>query len=393
MNNARRGADDLRKSLAELAGQGIRAFTPAFRGFLAELETAAGETERALAAIDEGFVTARDGGQHFADAFLHRLRGDILLKRSPADPAPAEEAYRTAIAIAREQGALSYELLASLALAKLYQSTSRLAEAHAVLAPALEGFSPTPEMPEIAAAQALLAALAETKEVKAAIAQQQRRGQLQVAYGNALIAARGFTAPETTEAFARARMLSTSEKDGLDRLAADFGLWLSSYPRADLPSMRKHAADCLADVATRPDSPEAGAAHRALGITHYFAGEYAEARSHLERALSLFEPGRDDDVAFRFGTDPGVAAMVYLAFVLWSVGEIERALPLVERMRERISGLTHANTLALGAMHATMFELMRGERSRVPTNALELALLWHFQANGLRTCRRQCGHR
>jgi hypothetical protein len=41
-------------------------------------------------------------------------------------------------------------LKASLALDKLYQSTDRLAEADAVLAAALEDFSPTPEMPEIA---------------------------------------------------------------------------------------------------------------------------------------------------------------------------------------------------------------------------------------------------
>jgi hypothetical protein len=37
-----------------------------------------------------------------------------------------------------------------------YQSAGRLVEAHAVLAPALEGFAPMPEMPEIAEAQALL---------------------------------------------------------------------------------------------------------------------------------------------------------------------------------------------------------------------------------------------
>jgi hypothetical protein len=37
---------------------------------------------------------------------------------------------------------------------------SRPAEAHAALAPALEGFSPTPEMPEIAEAQALMERLA-----------------------------------------------------------------------------------------------------------------------------------------------------------------------------------------------------------------------------------------
>ena len=102
---------------------------------------------------------AEETGEHFTDPYLYRLRGDILLKRDPTDPAPAEEAFRTAIAIAKQQGARSYELLASLSLAKLYQSTGRLAEAHAVLAPALEGFSPTPEMPEIAEAQALLVAI------------------------------------------------------------------------------------------------------------------------------------------------------------------------------------------------------------------------------------------
>ena len=80
-----------------------------------------------------------------------------MLKRNPADPAPAEHAYRTAIA--KEQGARSYELLASLSLAKLYKSAGRPNDAYAVLAPALEGFSPTPEMPEIGDAQALLAAL------------------------------------------------------------------------------------------------------------------------------------------------------------------------------------------------------------------------------------------
>jgi hypothetical protein len=59
--------------------------------------------------------------------------------------------------VAKVQGARSYELLASLSLAKLYRSTGRPADAHAVLASALEGFSSTPEMPEIAEAQALLA--------------------------------------------------------------------------------------------------------------------------------------------------------------------------------------------------------------------------------------------
>ena len=41
----------------------------------------------------------------------------------------------------------------------LYCATVRPADAQAVLAPALEGFAPTPKMPEIAEARALLRAL------------------------------------------------------------------------------------------------------------------------------------------------------------------------------------------------------------------------------------------
>jgi hypothetical protein len=56
-------------------------------------------------------------------------------------------------------GTRSFELRAALSLAKLYQSTTRPAEAHDILVPALDGFSPTPEMPEIAEAQALMESL------------------------------------------------------------------------------------------------------------------------------------------------------------------------------------------------------------------------------------------
>jgi hypothetical protein len=82
------------------------------------------------------------------------------MKRDPANSAPAEEAFRAAIDVARQQSARSLHLQAALALAELYQSTGRLADAHTVLAPALEGFSPTPEMPEIAEAQARMERLA-----------------------------------------------------------------------------------------------------------------------------------------------------------------------------------------------------------------------------------------
>ena len=201
------------------------------------------------------------------------------------------------------------------------------------------------------------------------------RRQLYAAYGNALLAARGPAAPETTQAFARAREFAVGEKDAAERLAADYGLWAGSYVRGELSAMRTHAKAFLGDVDARPDSPEAAAAHRATGTTRWFAGEYPEARKHLEQALVLYRPGRDDDLAFRFGHDVGVAAMLYLALTLWPLGDIGRAVYLVGDAEARIAGLAHIGTRAFGKLHAAMFELMRGNLSCAAPNAFELARL------------------
>jgi class 3 adenylate cyclase/predicted ATPase len=162
LGNTQSGLDDFRKSLADYRDQGNRVIVPGFLGALARLEATAQNHERALALIDEALAMSEEGGDRLYDSNLHRLRGNILLKRDPANPAQAEGAFKTSLAIAKQQGARSFALLASLALAKLYRSTDRLVEAHAVLAPALEGFSPTPEMPVIAKAQALLSGLSVT---------------------------------------------------------------------------------------------------------------------------------------------------------------------------------------------------------------------------------------
>ena len=126
----------------------------------AESERASGDPERAISIIDEALATCDRADYHAFEAELHRVRGEILWELNCANPAPAEEAFQAALAVGKQQGARSFKLRAALALAKLHQSTGRPADAHAVLAPALEVFAPTPEMPEIAEAQALLECLA-----------------------------------------------------------------------------------------------------------------------------------------------------------------------------------------------------------------------------------------
>jgi predicted ATPase len=157
------GASELEQALTAYIAEGNRADAPSLYGLLAELEASELGPESSLPSIDRGLAIADETGEHFTDPYLHRLRGELLLKRNPSEPAPVEEAFKAALAAAKVQGARSYELLASLSLAKLYQSIGRHADAHAILAPALAGFTPTDEMPEIAEAQALLVAIEPTR--------------------------------------------------------------------------------------------------------------------------------------------------------------------------------------------------------------------------------------
>ena len=68
-------------------------------------------------------------GEHWTDAFLHRIRGEILLKRDPANTAPAEEAFLTAITIAQQQKARTFELRAAMSMARLWRDQRKRQQA------------------------------------------------------------------------------------------------------------------------------------------------------------------------------------------------------------------------------------------------------------------------
>jgi hypothetical protein len=97
---------------------------PFYQGLHAEIK-AQDDAEGALIRIDEALALADETEERWSDAFLHRCRGEILLKRDAANMALAEDAFLAAISIAQRQKARSFELRAALSLAKLYHSTGR----------------------------------------------------------------------------------------------------------------------------------------------------------------------------------------------------------------------------------------------------------------------------
>ena len=150
---------EMSKGIETAREQGVVWFLSSLEAALAGAEASAGERDSGLRRLDDAFAELKTTESRWYEAEIHRIRGEILLKRDPANTSAAEQSLQAAIAIAQSQKARSFELRAALSLAKLYRAANRDADAHAVLAPAVEGFPPTQQFPELTEAQVLLSAL------------------------------------------------------------------------------------------------------------------------------------------------------------------------------------------------------------------------------------------
>jgi len=202
-----------------------------------------------------------------------------------------------------------------------------------------------------------------------------RRLQLQISYGNALAHSRGQTSAETAAAFSRARELAASVEDPTKRASAFYGLWSGSYTRGDLASMREVSEAFLHDADRWPASPEAGAAHRMFGTTCWFAGDYVGARSHIERALATYDYERDRHLASDLGYDIAVIAMLNLAVVLWPMGQVERAVHLVEEALRLAARGGHVPTTVLAHGYTCLLAAIRRNPDQAAAHAAATSAL------------------
>jgi predicted ATPase len=151
--------ETVREALATYAKQGNTVYMPVFQSLLAELEA---ETDHAgaLERVDAALTLAVTTGEHWADALLRRIRGDIILKSGPLNTEGAESAFLDAITIAKKQKAKSFELRASMSLARLWREQGKVREARELLAPVYGWFTEGFDTRDLKDAKALLEELA-----------------------------------------------------------------------------------------------------------------------------------------------------------------------------------------------------------------------------------------
>jgi hypothetical protein len=138
---------------------GARLFDSVFLSHLAEALLTVGDLTGAKAALQEAFAFVEQSGERFWLADLHRLDGQIALKRPEPDRARAEARFLQAIEIARRQEARMLELRAATDVARLWRDAGSRDDPRALLEPILAAIEGGETTRDVRNARALIATL------------------------------------------------------------------------------------------------------------------------------------------------------------------------------------------------------------------------------------------
>jgi predicted ATPase len=153
-------ADDrieaFRSALVELQRIGIGCDLGQWHVRFAECLGKQGDTDKALTALEAAVVHVERTGAPLWEPEVHRLMGDLLLRRNPSAADRAEASYRRALERARSQETKSWELRAATSLARLWRDQSKPAAARELLAPVYGWFTEGFGTADLKEAKALL---------------------------------------------------------------------------------------------------------------------------------------------------------------------------------------------------------------------------------------------
>jgi class 3 adenylate cyclase/predicted ATPase len=184
---------------------------------------------------------------------------------------------------------------------------------------------------------------------------------MQITLGPALMTTKGFIIPEVEHVYARARALCQQVGDARQLFPTLWGLWYLHHVRGQLQRACEVGEELL-DVARQLQAPEwFVVAHRTLGNSSFWRGEFGLAHTHLEHALALYDPQQMRDHAVRYGSDTGVVCRILGAVTLWLLGYPDRARQWSEAALTHAQGLRHAFTLLQTLCFSAILHLLRRE--------------------------------
>ncbi len=150
---------DLNEAMARYESLGVRYHWPQLLARRARLQLRSGQTSAAQLEIAQALAQLAASGEQSLAADIYIAEGNVQRAAGGEQVALAEAAYGLALDVAREQGALSWELRAATELAQLWAQTGKPRAARELLAPVLGVFTEGQTTVDHRQARALLATL------------------------------------------------------------------------------------------------------------------------------------------------------------------------------------------------------------------------------------------
>jgi predicted ATPase len=211
------------------------------------------------------------------------------------------------------------------------------------------------------------------QQVPATAIRQRRELDLQVAYGAALVAARGPAASEPAKAYRRARELCRQLGEERNLVPVLFGLWASHNVRNELSAAHAVAAELLTLAEQKPQGPAAILGHRALGTTLPLHGKFVASQESLKKLLNIDRSTVGFSSDFPHPFDPWLTGQAYLSISVLLLGYPEQALTQAQQALAGAHQLGHHGTLALVLFCRCVFGQLSRDKADLKTHAEALS--------------------
>jgi class 3 adenylate cyclase/predicted ATPase len=146
--------------IAAYRSTGSRQFLPSLLSYLAAAHAEVGQLDEAWRCIDEAMSIIETAKERWFEAEINRVTGEIALRSPQPDAAKAQDYFERALVVARHQQAKSWELRATMSMARLWRDQGKRDEARDLLAPVYGWFTEGFDTRDLKEARALLDELA-----------------------------------------------------------------------------------------------------------------------------------------------------------------------------------------------------------------------------------------
>ena len=210
----------------------------------------------------------------------------------------------------------------------------------------------------------LTAGLAQLAQLPETTERAKQELALQRLLGQASFATRGYTSPEATRAFSRARELCAAIGDDSSILPVLAGVWLFEVTGGQLASAETTAKEILRQATPTEDAVALVAGNAAVGICDLHMAKLADARLHFDEVLGIYRATDEAEgkrLAYEYGVDFGAAGCAYLAWCCWLLGYPDQSALLGDEALAKGDRIQHGYSRARGLYWNSALHALRRE--------------------------------